>query len=538
MHNKVTLAVDSSEWYTSSEPVTNSQLTNSDRTYDPEMDTDCECTTTQTATDDTTELDILTQQKYLVFGRQLDLLFKHCPVCSSNIVNLQKTLSGSLLTVTYTCQYHHTNNWSSQPTIRRMAAGNLLLSAATLLTGNTYAKINSFLSLLNVPFIGESQFFSHQRNYLLPAVNNYWIQHQTAVLSVLSANDQVVLCGDGRSDSPGHNATYCSYTVMDTATSIILDQQLVQVTEEGVTSSVAMEKVALERSLNFLISYGIQIDTLATDRHPAVKSLLSKNFPDIKHQFDVWHVAKNITKKLAEKAKKKNATELVPWIRSVSNHLYWSAQSCGGDPQLLKEKWMSCIHHIVNRHEWPGGLMTRCEHEPYDDSDSDDTIAWLTVDSEAHTALKKVVLDKRLLTDIPKLSDFRHTGQLEVYHSMLLKYAPKRQFFGQGGMQARLQLAALDWNMNADRQIAKDSSGNPIIRQIFSKPHKHWILRNEYEKKDYGYLQDILLDIIDLRQNESGDTDLNLPPIKPNISTTAKPTFEEAIKNRCSRMKK
>ena len=116
-----------------------------------------------------------------------------------------------------------------------------------------------------------------------------------------------MLCGDARSDSPGYSAKYRSYTLIDMATSLINDQQLMTVTETG--SSVAMEKIALQRSIDFLISNGIKIETLATDRHTGVKSLLKQNYPEIKHQFDVWHLAKNITKKLHKKAQKKDIVD-------------------------------------------------------------------------------------------------------------------------------------------------------------------------------------------------------------------------------------
>ena len=76
-----------------------------------------------------------------------------------------------------------------------------------------------------------------------------------------------------------------------------------------------------------------------------------------------------------------------------------------------------------------------------------------------------------------KLTDFCHTGHLEVYHSTLLKYVPKQQHFAYGGMLSRLQLAALDHNHNADTETTKDSDGNEKVRQIYSKARKQWILR-------------------------------------------------------------
>ena len=114
----------------------------------------------------------------------------------------------------------------------------------------------------------------------------------------------------------------------------------------------------------------------------------------------------------------------LPWIHSVTNHLYWSAQTCNGNSDLLREKWTSSIRHIANIHHWNGELMTHCEYETVDAD-----IDWLTVDSDAHKALKNVVLDRRLLNDMDRLTDFCHTGRLESYHAMLLKYAPKKTKF-------------------------------------------------------------------------------------------------------------
>jgi len=35
----------------------------------------------------------------------------------------------------------------------------------------------------------------------------------------------------------------------------------------------------------------------------------------------------------------------------------------------MKEKWISCIHHVVNGHSFNGERMTQCEHEEPDDRD-------------------------------------------------------------------------------------------------------------------------------------------------------------------------
>ena len=46
------------------------------------------------------------------------------------------------------------------------------------------------------------------------------------------------------------------------------------------------------------------------------------------------------------------------------------------------------------------------------------------------------------------------SGNLEQYHSVLLKYAPKREHFSFNGMVARTQLAMLDHNAHVQRRQA------------------------------------------------------------------------------------
>lgn len=51
----------------------------------------------------------------------------------------------------------------------------------------------------------------------------------------------LVLCGDGRMDSPGFSAKYCLYTMMDQYLNVIIDLEVVDKREAGGTSTL-MEK--------------------------------------------------------------------------------------------------------------------------------------------------------------------------------------------------------------------------------------------------------------------------------------------------------
>ena len=130
----------------------------------------------------------------------------------------------------------------------------------------------------------------------------------------------------------------------------------------------------------------------------------------------------------------------------MTNHMWWSAMTCDGNSQLLKEKWVSILYHTTDKHDWDLSVLYNCcAHEPISPRAHRKT-KWLIVGSLAHEALKHVVLEKTLLKDLDLLTKTIHTGALEEYHSLYSKYAPKWQHFGYLGMVARTQLTALDHN--------------------------------------------------------------------------------------------
>lgn len=55
---------------------------------------------------------------------------------------------------------------------------------------------------------------------------------QAAAVKALEGKE-VSLAGDGRRDSPGHSAQYCTYSFMDTTTSQIIHVEVVDVRKVG-----------------------------------------------------------------------------------------------------------------------------------------------------------------------------------------------------------------------------------------------------------------------------------------------------------------
>lgn len=64
-----------------------------------------------------------------------------------------------------------------------------------------------------------------------------------------------------------------------------------------------------------------------------------------------------------------------------------------------------------------------------------------------------------LLGTPDNMSFFFIIGELEVFHSVLLKYCPKNLHFHYASMAARTQLAILDHNENVHRPQATTATG-------------------------------------------------------------------------------
>ena len=128
--------------------------------------------------------------------------------------------------------------------------------------------------------------------------------------------------------------------------------------------------------------------------------------------------------------------------------------------KLLSEKWISILYHIKNVHEWEDySLFKECAHREYT-LQVMKSRAWLKGSSFAYAALKKTVLNKRLINDLKYMTDFNHTGTLEIYHSLYNKYSPKSLHFSCPVMIARTQLAAIDFNSGVGLAHRKNKEGD------------------------------------------------------------------------------
>ena len=86
-----------------------------------------------------------------------------------------------------------------------MPAGNLLCSAATFFSGETYTHLSNFAKFMNLQFIGHSQYCQIQSNLIIPVVNETYDKHVAEVQNEIRGVE-TWSSGDALFDSPGFSA--------------------------------------------------------------------------------------------------------------------------------------------------------------------------------------------------------------------------------------------------------------------------------------------------------------------------------------------
>nr|XP_055053337.1 uncharacterized protein LOC129438550 [Misgurnus anguillicaudatus] len=124
----------------------------------------------------------------------------------------------------------------------------------------------------------------------------------------------------------------------------IIHTELVQCTEA--TSSGAMEPLGFRRGLTELLDLGLEVEVMTTDRSSSIRKIMREQYPNIQHEFDIWHTAKGFRNKILTKGKKKDTAILLAWTRSIVNHMWYTCATSKGNIEALQNRWKSIIHHV------------------------------------------------------------------------------------------------------------------------------------------------------------------------------------------------
>ena len=161
---------------------------------------------------------------------------------------------------------------------------------------------------------------------------------------------------------------------------------------------------------------------------------------------------------------------------------------------------------------------------------------WLKRTSVTFKALFEKVTRKKLADDMKHCATFLHTGALENYHNVRLKYLPKRIHFGRATTVIRSMLATIETNRN----VITDKPDKPKMYARYSKASAQWVLKKKSAKKDYSYRHEVVENIMNnvrIGRNEEVDMSEYIPSDLPkNIAPVPRPSMDELLAKHRSRM--
>ncbi|XP_052767644.1 uncharacterized protein LOC128208215 isoform X2 [Mya arenaria] len=491
-----------------------------DEAIDPDYETEASVYS-DSEDDNPRQADVHKQRKFLVFEDNLLELFNRCEMCHLPTKGKVCNVQGSAMAIKQVCECGHTRRWESQPKVRGVPAGNILLSAGILFSGCSPSKVLRIFEFINVLSISLSTFFSHQRTVLWPAIERVWTKCNDQLISVLlDREEELVVAGDGRSDSPGHSAKFGVYSMIDMHTGRVVAIELVQSNE--VKSSYHMELEGLKRATDSLRRCGLSLAEIITDRHLQIQKWIRENLPGTAHSFDVWHIGKAVKKKLLALSKEKDCNIVCKWMKSITNHLYWSAASSQGEEgSMIAAKWTSVVNHVQDIHTGHGDLYQQCTHGPLEPRE------WLKKGSKAAAKMEDILLNKRLCKDIKKLSAGFQTSTLESFHSVINHFAPKMTAYSFHGQMCRQYLAALHFNENVQRGKKISKNGKFNLKIVFPKYKDDFSVKFVNDEMTFGYVKELLDMCIEICGEKNK---LSTPAPPPLTSGKRKPTKVEVTR--------
>ena len=194
-------------------------------------------------------------------------------------------IRGGVLVIMWTCENGHSDYWTSSKVLcekkgQKVFANTMLMAAAVLITVNNFEKMRTFFQFLGTGFLSSSTFYRIQRKYVVPEVLSLWEEMKKEIWAVLK-NEPLILCGDGRSDSPGFSAKYGTYVLMEQFLEVIVDIEVIDNRETGGVST-NMEVAGLKTLLERIVG-NLMVSKVVTDASTAIMALVRRMKGHYKH---------------------------------------------------------------------------------------------------------------------------------------------------------------------------------------------------------------------------------------------------------------
>ena len=68
-----------------------------------------------------------------------------------------------------------------------------MFATAVLSSGSNFQKVQMFANILKLPILSRCTYFRIQRTYLIPCIDDFWIDQQNDVINTFQGQDLVIL---------------------------------------------------------------------------------------------------------------------------------------------------------------------------------------------------------------------------------------------------------------------------------------------------------------------------------------------------------
>ncbi|KAM6903766.1 uncharacterized protein PEZ65_018557 [Lycodopsis pacificus] len=412
-------------------------------------------------------------------------------------------------------------SWTSQPTFKfGMLAGDFMLGTNILLSGNNYSKVALLFRFMNMGAVSPATFSKIQDTYCVDTIREFWMERRSEAVRRLRGED-VVVVGGGRNDSAGPNARYHTYSTMAQSTKEILNVEVLDGGRAG-RSAGLVEREAFIQTVQKLHPH-VQLAEFCTDANVHIAALMNPETGRYKHlgmrhSLDVWHGATQLAQQIAAAAQVHGHAVLLSWLKDIVNHFWWCCKTAN-TKQDFSDLWVGIIHHVGGRHTWSAGS---CHHEHLEEFVLKEAIG---EDCAAQAALLSILQNERWLRDVHKYLSFRSAADLEPFHCHVLMYASRRFALSPAEYEARVLLAALDYNSHLNRPLVLTNDGKKKFKRLYRKHTRRWSVYAVRTLKTYGYIGDLQAKIVEKRLSSGvgGPTTTNDGP-GPLLPTPPPPT--------------
>lgn len=208
---------------------------------------------------------------------------------------VERKLEGGVLLITHKCNNGHSGIWSSSSVLgekrgQKMYVSSVLLASSVLVSGNNFEKVSLLAKSMNLHFVSSTTFSRFQTLYAVPGIRDLWDKMKEVVWKVFE-KDVLVLCGDGRMDSPGFSAKYCVYTMMEHYLNVIVDLEVIDKRETGGNSTL-MEKMGCKRLLERMM-HSLNLEELVTDASKVIMKMVRELKGMVKQHYYYHHTFYN-----------------------------------------------------------------------------------------------------------------------------------------------------------------------------------------------------------------------------------------------------